>query len=172
MFAVPLIGGAVSAIGAIQGAGAAAKAAEYNAAISRTNARMSRDEAQVEIADRHREMRQTLGSIRAAYGSSGVQFAGSGMDLLRDSAVEYAYDTAKIGYKGEVRAISETNQAKLSMMEAKQARTAGYFGAATSLLKGAAGAYGMYRPGSYGQDLAPMTSGGGTTIPQVSGFPG
>ena len=154
MLAIPLIGGVVSAVGTVMGAQAAGKAADYNAAVSRANAKMSRQEGQLEIDARRKEMRQTLGSIRAAYGSSGVQFVGSGLDLLRDTAVEYAWDTQKIAYKAEVRAVGEENQAQLYEAEAGQATSMGVIGAASSLLKGATTSYGMYSDSQYGGDLA------------------
>jgi len=143
MMAIPLIGGAISAVGTVMQGQAARKAGMYNAAVSKANARASRYEGQIEIEDRQREMRQQLGSIRAAYGSSGVQFAGSGMDLLRDTASEYAWDLRKIGYKSEVRAVGLENQADIEEAEAKNAMPAAMIGAATSLLKGAGTAYGM-----------------------------
>lgn len=156
MFAVPLIGGAVSAVGQVMQASAAAKAGRYNAEVSRNNARTARYEGQIEINDRMREMRQQLGSLRAAYGSSGIQFAGSGMDLLRDTATEYAWDVAKIGYKSEVRAVGAETQAEMEEAEAKNAMPTAVIGAATSLLKGAGTAYGMSSGYgyTYGTELA------------------
>lgn len=141
----------VSAVGTVMGAQSARKAGRYNAQVSRENARTSRLEGQIEINDRMKEMRQQLGTIRAAYGSSGVQFAGSGMDLLRDTASEYAWDIAKIGYKSEVHAAGEEAQADMYEAEAKNAMPMAVIGAATSLLKGAGTAYGMQS--GYGTEL-------------------
>jgi hypothetical protein len=152
MMAIGLIGGLVSGIGSVMGAMGAKRAAEYNAKVSRANAKMARSEGEIEAHDKRREMRRALGTLRAAYGSSGVEFAGgSGLDLLKDTAVEYAWDEQKIRYRSEVSAVSEENQAELYEMEADSAMTSGIFGAATSLLKG----FGTsYANSSYGADLA------------------
>lgn len=136
------------------GAGAARKAGMYNAAVSRNNARTAQYEGEIEAHDKRREMRQTLGSMRAAYGASGVQFSGgSGLDVLRDSAVEYAWDEQKIRYKANVRAASEEMQADIYEAEAKSAMPAAMIGAASSLLKGATSSYAMSSSGGYGSEL-------------------
>src|SRR5262245_13131626 len=154
MFAIPLIGGVVSAVGTVMGAQATRKAGMYNAAVSKNNARTAQYEGELEAQDRRREMRQTLGAMRAAYGVSGIQFSGgSGLDVLRDTAVEYAWDEQKIRYKADVRAASEGNQADIYEAEAKNAMPAAIIGAGTWLLKGAAGSYSMWSSSTYGSEL-------------------
>lgn len=149
-----MIGGVVSAVGTVMGAQSARKAGMYNAAVSRNNARTAQYEGEIEAHDKRREMRQHLGYMRAAYGSSGVQFSGgSALDVLRDTAVEYAWDERKIRYKADVRAAGEEAQADMYEAEAKNAMPMAVIGAASSLLKGGVSSYAMSTSSGYGSEL-------------------
>ena len=142
--------GAIGAVGAIQSANAAKAASEYNAQVQENNAKiaernrlMALDQTESEAGAKMRENRRTLATIRAQYGKSGLDMSGSALDVLEDSAVEGALDVANIRYQGNVRAMGYTDEAaaqragaELSKMNAKAQSTAGYIGAASSLLGG------------------------------------
>lgn len=144
------VSGVVGAIGAIQAGNAQAAASEYNARVSERNQAVAEQNrqiavrtAEIDAEDKRRENRRQLGAIRAAYGSSGLEMAGSPLDVLEDSAIEMELDAQRIEYEGRMRsregalqALGYSEDARLSRMQGKAAKTAGYIGAAGSLLGG------------------------------------
>lgn len=149
--AASAVSGVIGAVGAIQSANAQAAASEYNARVAERNriiADQNRKQAiqtsDIEMSDKRRENRRVLASMRAAYGTSGLDMAGSPLDVLEDTALEQELDVQRIGYEGRVRSregaiqmLGLTEDATLSRMEGKAAKTAGYIGAAGSLVGGA-----------------------------------
>mgnify|MGYP000874971371 CR=1 FL=1 len=145
-----LASGAIGAVGAIQSANASAAAAEYNARVQERNMiiadqnrKQSIDTAEIAAGDKRRENRRVLASMRAAYGTSGLDMAGSPLDVLEDTALEQELDASRISYEGRVRGREGAIQmlglqegANLSRMEGDAAKTAGYIGAAGSLVGG------------------------------------
>lgn len=148
--AASALSGVIGAIGAVQSANAQAAAAEYNAKIANRNeqiADQNRKQAletsRIEADDKRRDNRRVLAAMRAAYGSSGLEMAGSPLDVLEDTALEQELDVSRIQYEGRVRAregaiqmLGLREEATLSRMEAKNAKTAGYIGAAGALTSG------------------------------------
>lgn len=146
--ALTAIGGVISAVGAMQSANAQAEAANYNAAISDRNAIVAEQNRQlnlrtadIDAADKRRENTRNISAMRAAYGASGLELAGSPLDVLTDSATEMELDASRIEYEGRVRSregalevLGLRERSTLSRMEAKNAKTAGYLGAASSLV--------------------------------------
>jgi len=144
------VSGVIGALGAIQSANAQAAAAEYNAKISERNAviadqnrKQAVETSEIAASDKRRENRRVLASMRAAYGTSGLDLAGSPLDVLEDTAVEQELDTQRVRYEGRLRAREGAIQmlglhedATLSLMEGKAAKTAGYIGAAGHLVGG------------------------------------
>ncbi len=149
--AASAVSGVIGAMGAIQAANAQATAAEYNARIQERNAviadqnrKQALDTAEIAASDKRRENRRVLASMRAAYGTSGLEMAGSPLDVLEDTALEQELDTQRIMYEGRLRAregaiqmLGLREDAALSRMEGRSARTAGYIAAAGSLASGA-----------------------------------
>lgn len=133
---------AVSAIGSLQAGQASKDASEQNAQYAEQNAAISRDKANFDATLQARESGQLLGKARAQIAKSGVAYSGSPIDVMADSAAQAELDNLAIRYGGELAARGYLNQADISRREGKQAQTASYFGAATSLLKGASAAYG------------------------------
>ena len=142
--------GVIGAVGAIQSANAQAAAAEYNARVQERNAiiadqnrKQDIETAEIAASDKRRENRRVLASMRAAYGTSGLEMAGSPLDVLEDTALEQELDAQRISYEGRVRGREGAIQmlglregANLSRMEGRAAKTAGYIGAAGSLVSG------------------------------------
>lgn len=149
--AASAVSGVIGAIGAIQSANAQAAAAEYNARIAERNSKIADQNRQMNIQtaeiaaeDKRRENRRVLSAMRAAYGTSGLELAGSPLDVLADTAIEQELDVQRIRYEGRVRGregaiqmLGLEEDATLSRMEGKAAKTAGYIGAAGSLFSGA-----------------------------------
>lgn len=148
--AASAVSGVIGALGAIQSANAQAAAAEYNAKIQERNSiiadqnrKQAVQTAEITAEDKRRDNRRILASMRAAYGTSGLEMAGSPLDVLEDTAVEQELDVQRIRYEGRARAregaiqmLGLREDATLSRMEGKAAKTAGYIGAAGQLVGG------------------------------------
>jgi len=133
--AATVASGVVGAMGAMQQGKAQSQAANYQAQVADRNAKMSRSQAAVEQDDQRRENMRQLGAIRAAYGGTGIEMAGSPLDVLEDTSIEQELDVERIGYRGELRALGETDKANLARAEAENAKSAGAIGAVGSILK-------------------------------------
>ena len=117
------VGTGISVIGAIQGGKAEAKAAQYNADTARAEAQ-SRETAQRVQAQRQ------LGSIRAGVSKSGATMAGTPLAVLSESAANAEIDALNTRYSGQ-------REAALYEARGRNAKTAGYMRAGTSLLSSA-----------------------------------
>jgi hypothetical protein len=139
--ALAIVGGVVSAIGAIQSANAQAAAAEYNAKVQERNRLAVLAQADAEASDKIRENKRINSRIRAQYGAAGIEMAGSPLDVIEDTAIEEELDVRRIRYAGELEGIQRRDQANLYRMEAKAAKTAGMFSAVGNILGGFRQAY-------------------------------
>ena len=117
------VGTAVGALGAIQGGKAEASSAQFNADSARQEA-ASREAAQRSAAQRQ------LGSIRAGVSKSGATMEGTPLAVLSESAANAEIDALNTRYSGQ-------REAALYEARGKNARTAGYMRAGTSLLSSA-----------------------------------
>ena len=117
------VGTVVGAVGAIQGGKADASAAQFNADAAR------REAASKEAAQRAQAQRQ-LGSIRAGVSKSGATMEGTPLAVLSESAANAEIDALNTQYSGQ-------REAALYESRGRNARTAGYLRAGTSLLTGA-----------------------------------
>lgn len=149
--AIGLVGAAVSAAGAMAQASSQAQTANYNAAVEKINARQKRWEGhreQERIADKYGKIQgegiaaASKGGIDPGYGSAAlVIFGEGGKNESLDKNASYI--------NAESQATAHENKAKQYEQEAKAAKTAGMFGAASSFLSGLGGA---------------MKSGGGSSL--------
>ena len=117
------VGTVVGAVGAIQGGRAEARSAQFNADSARQEA-ASREAAQRTAAQRQ------LGSIRAGVSKSGATMEGTPLAVLSESAANAEIDALNTRYSGQ-------REAALYESRGRNARTAGYLRAGTSLLTGA-----------------------------------
>jgi hypothetical protein len=117
------VGTGLGVIGAIQGGKAEAGAAQYNADAARAEAQ-SRETAQRAAAQRQ------LASIRAGVAKSGAMMAGTPLAVLSESAANAEIDALNTRYSGQ-------REAALYESRGRNARTAGYLRAGTSLLSSA-----------------------------------
>lgn len=120
---LPMVAGTVGAVGALQAGAAAQAAANYNAATAEANAR-------AEEARRRTEGKRAIGSIRAGVAKSGASFEGTPLLVLAESAANSEIDALNALWSGNIKA-------DMYRREGRQARTASYYQAGTSLLQGA-----------------------------------
>lgn len=127
---------AMSALGSISQGDAGHAAGRYNQAIEMRNATIARQQAKSAADQQQADARKRIGAMRAGYAASGVTMDGSPLDALSSSAAEAELDRQNILYRGELAAIGAEDSAALYGMQARNARTQGYVGAASALLSG------------------------------------
>lgn len=142
VMALGLVGAAVSAAGAMAQASAQAQAANYNAAVEKINARQKRFEGhreQEQIKSKYDRVRgqaittASKGGVDPGYGSAALVIFGEG-------AKNESLDKNAAYINAESQAVAHENKARQHEAEAKSAKTAGMFGAASSFLSGLGGA--------------------------------
>lgn len=126
-----IVGGAVSAVGALAQGSAKqasdqqnANIAGYNQSVSLRNRGVVLSQAGADAKDSQLQLTRHLSTIRAAYGASGLALEGSPTDVINDQAKEGSYDTTKILYKGEVQAAGYTDEANNYLMKQKLSQNA------------------------------------------------
>lgn len=155
----------IGGVGAIQQGQAAASAAKYQAQVSEMNAKINEKRAQDAIERgtdaeqmKRREVARIQGEQTAAMAANGVDLSfGSPLDTLVDTKIAGELDALTIrtsaereAYDYRVGASNDRAQAGMSRMEAKNAQTAGYLGAASTILTGGSKAYGQYKSSRIG----------------------
>jgi hypothetical protein len=145
-------------MGALRAGDAAQDSAEYNASILERNRVLAEQDrtrnintARIDSEDKSRENRRRLATIRAGYGSSGLELAGSPLDVLSDTAIEMSLDERRIEFEGQVKgregylkAMGLQEQANLERRSGKDAKSASYLNAGSSLISGVTGAASSY----------------------------
>lgn len=114
---------AVSALGTLASASAQSKAAKRDAAIAQQRANL-------QAAEDRREGQLRIKAQEAAFGKSGAAMDGTPVDVLAETAEDAEFNALLALHGGNLEAQSR-------LAEAKAARTAGMFGAATTILGGA-----------------------------------
>jgi hypothetical protein len=153
-----IAGAAVSAMGAIQQGNAAKGAANFNAQVAQNNAIAARQNAASSARRQEREARIRAGANRASASASGLQLMGSTLDFMEDNAMEEELDRLTIIHQGELQASGLETSAQLMRAEGRSRQRAGYMGAAGTLLKGGATAYGSGAFGSTGSTVPTYTT--------------
>jgi len=125
-----------------------ASAQRYNAEVQTQNANLQGAMASARELQVRRQTRQRLGNIEAGMAEGGG-FGGTNAGVLRQDAVNGEMDALDTRYSGilgarnsSLQAQEDIFQSKVSDVNAKNAKTAGYWGAGTALLKGASSIYG------------------------------
>lgn len=136
--AIGLIGAGVSAMGSMMAANGAASQAEYNAQVERINARTTRQQGYVEqerLGGKYDKLQgqaitaASKGGIDASYGSAALAIFG-------DNEATRSADKGTSYINHEGKAVGHENRARDLDAQAKNQRTAGMFGAASSFLGG------------------------------------
>lgn len=154
-----LLGSVVGAAGSIQQGKAQAAAYNAQAQANEQNSRIAERQAQEEAASGAREERLIRRQTQQEMGAQRAMFAANGLDSSSGSPLDIQTGTA---FNGEMdalttrrntsfnvwgmqnQAVGYRNQARADRAAAKNAKTAGYIGAAGSLLTGASN-YDKYR---------------------------
>ncbi len=136
----------VGAAGTIMSTDAQRKATNYNADVADANAKAAEDKAAFDERAHRENVKKILASQRALYGKSGLSVEGSPLLVMEDTTQQGEMDALAIRYGGDVAAAQQRSSANLFKMQGKNIQTAGYFSAGSTLLGGAATAYGnLYR---------------------------
>ncbi len=143
------LGGGVGAIGNIISGNANAKSYQYQAGIAKINEQVAKQDADYSRAVGETEAQKsgmatrfTLGKIKAAQSGSGLDINSGSAKAVQESEQEIgSHDeavirstAAKRAYGYEVEASQASAQSQLYTSAAKNAKTAGYIGAASSIL--------------------------------------
>lgn len=155
----------IGAGGQIQQAQATAKANRYNAEVQDMNARLSERRARDAIERGAQEEQRKRFEISRLQGQQRAAMAANGVDLTFGSPLDTIVDTATLGeldaltirqnsyreaYDHRVDAVNRRAGANLNRMEAQSASTAGYLGAAGTILGGAGKAYQQHQSSRVG----------------------
>lgn len=139
LIALTAFSAVVGAAGTLQAGAAQAEAAEFNARVSEQEAQRARQAAAFEEQRLRDAARRVAGAQRAAIGASGIGFEGSPLLVMADTAEEAELDALAIRFSGSTAEARAKSQAALDRLQARQARTAGFFQAGASILGGATG---------------------------------
>lgn len=131
---------------------AQANAQEYNAQVQRNNADTALAQSNAAEEKQRREFGQLQGQAIAGIAQSGTGFGGSNADVLKQNAVNNELDALTIRYGGQTQSQGLMAQSQLDRANAaasrqagKDAITAGYNNAGSSLLRGSVNSYGVYK---------------------------
>lgn len=119
-----LIGGIVSGIGAMAQANAAAANAEAQAKLQERQALIERTTGSYKAERTAERVRQVEGNQRANYAASGLALTGTPGEIIEDSATQGALDIAAIRWNSRLNADNLGYEAKVSKMNAANARAA------------------------------------------------
>jgi hypothetical protein len=154
--AMSAAGAASGAAGSIFGGMAQSGMANYQSQIATINAQIAKQNAAYDVAVGETQAQQQGMKIRAQIGATRAQQGASGLDVNSGTNVSVRASEAEIGsydqslirsnaskaaYGDEVISMQDTAQSQLDQMAASNYSTAGYIGAATSIL-GGAGSFG------------------------------
>lgn len=124
-----VLGGIVSAVGAI--ASAQAQSASYNAQAkyAERQAMLEQQKGAYDAARTADANDRQLAQSRGAYLSSGIALEGSAVDVLQESATEASLDEQAIRFGSQIRSDNYTFEAGMARANAKAARTGGIISA-------------------------------------------
>jgi hypothetical protein len=127
------------AVSSIMQGNAASNAAEAQARNAEEAAALSRAAAVDDARNTRVIGAKAMGSMQAGYSASGIKTdQGSVLDVLADSSANIERDAQRVILRGEIAARGYQDQAGLDRIKGSAASTAGYMGAASSLLYGGA----------------------------------
>lgn len=146
MVAVAVVSAAVGAYSSISSAENAHDVAKYNAEVQENAAKDARQRGAIEAAEHQDKVRRMIGTQMATAGANGLLTStGTPLDIMTDTAGMGKLDALRILDNANRQARGYEDQAKLTKIEGDNARTAGYFGAASAVLGGASKVAGTYR---------------------------
>lgn len=133
--AASVIGGGISAMGAISSGNAAQQAAQYRAGVARNMAESAYAQGGYNAQRQGMKTGQVIGAQRAIRGASGVRTDwGSAQDTVDSTNAVGSMDEATIMYNAALKAAGLENEATLSLMEGESRRDASRWQAASTVL--------------------------------------
>ena len=159
--ALSIVGAAVSAGGQIYSGIMASNAAKYRGDIAEQNKGLAREAAQDEIERGEEDQRQLGREVAQRVGSQTARMAANNVDITVGSAARTIDDTKMLGREDSEILAENTRRAvrgqqinahnfeaekRAARVEAKGAKIASYFGAASSIIGGAT-QYGKLKAG-------------------------
>lgn len=130
----------------------AAAADDFNAQMMRAKSGNALRVADANEEATRRGSARAMGATRAALTEAGIGSEGSAADIVQQSSQDAELDALNVRYKGQLESTGYLDQANLDEFSAKgnrenagNAKTAGYLGAASSVLS----AYGGYQRMQY-----------------------
>ncbi len=126
----------LGAAGVIQQGRAAKQAAEYNAQTQEAQARVAQDQGAAKATEIAQRTRQRLAASRAGSIENGLELDGSVSDVLDMVHKQGALDELTALYDSNIRAQGLRQSAEAERAKGRNAATASYIGAGTSLLSG------------------------------------
>lgn len=142
---VAAAGAATSAIGAVRSGNDQASALKYNALVENQNAEATRRQGQAEAEQKGSEVTRRMADARAAIAASGIDpNSGTPLELMSDMATQGELSKKLITYQSELSARGLSQQAQLDLVNARNAKTAGYLNAASTVLTSAGKIGGSY----------------------------
>lgn len=133
----------VAALSAFNQSQQQAQASDFNATMARNDVTTANQNKLLALNDQQTQETLSRGAAIAQYGASGVSGTGSPLDVLGFAAGQGALDRLKIQYNWDQQAATGTNRANLFSSQASNYRSSALFNAATSGLRGYAGAKSM-----------------------------
>jgi hypothetical protein len=127
--------------------------ANYNAQMAQLQGQREQEAAAAKAELYQQDAKRRLATMRASYLASGVSMEGTPLLTLMESAQEAAKNEVRIRRQGEMASWGLLSEANLAKMQGRSAYTQGLFGAGSSLLGGAARAYGIYGGGGSSTSL-------------------
>lgn len=126
----------LKAVAEVHSAQGQALSHQGNRLINQRNSANLREGARLANLMEGERTQSLISAQRAAIAKSGVQLEGSPLLLLEESAALGSINQQLNTYNAETQAQLQDFQANMNQNQAKQARTAGYLNAATSLIQG------------------------------------
>lgn len=131
----------VGVAGTLASASAQSSAAKYNAAVKEQQANTEGQQAAARATELAARTRQRVAATRAGAVQNGFELEGSVADILNSVETQGALEGLTAIYDGNLRSRGLQSSAALDRSSAKNAITAGYLNAGTSLLSGFSEAY-------------------------------
>lgn len=138
---IPLIAGAVGAVGSLKEGSDRQAQAERQAQLDQMEARNAEQVGLTQEATTRRQSREFLGRQAAAFAQAGVG-PGSSTDVQKQSAINAELDALNVRYRGQLTKYGYDYSAQSDLAEGNAAKTASYFNAGGALLKGVSNYYG------------------------------
>jgi len=131
-----IIGGAVSAAGALASASAQSSAYKAQSQFEQRQSVMDLQAGAYKAAREKAVNDQKISGAQASYLSNGIALEGSPDAVLQSGATQASLDQEAIKYGAQVQSGNDQFSANLARANASSAMTAGYIGAASSIIGG------------------------------------